>query len=59
MTLEEVAAELRYSPLTIKKNFRKVQEYLKKKYGIILTKWRVGMDVEYEIEYEESDEDEE
>lgn len=55
MTLREVAQQLGKSESTIYKNFKTVRERLKKK-GIILTKW--GKD-DYEIEYEEIDEDEE
>ncbi len=52
MTLKEVAQQLRYSPNTIYKNFKQVQETLKKK-GIILTRWGKGEYTEYEIEYED------
>lgn len=55
MTLKEVAQQLGKSESTIYRNFARTQEALKKK-GIILTKW--GKD-DYEIEYEEIDEDEE
>ena len=55
MTLREVAQQLGKSESTIYKNFKRTQETLKKK-GIILTKW--GAD-DYEIEYEEQDEDKE
>ena len=55
MTLREVAQQLGQSESTIYKNFKRTQETLKKK-GIILTKW--GVD-DYEIEYEEQDEDKE
>ena len=58
MTLKEVAQQLRYSPLTISRNFYRVQETLKKK-GIILMKWGWGKDVDYEIEYEELEDDDE
>ena len=52
MTLREVAQQLGKSESTI---YKRTQETLKKK-GIILTKW--GVD-DYEIEYEEQDEDKE
>lgn len=55
MTLREVAQQLGKSESTIYKNFKRTQETLKKK-GVILTKW--GVD-DYEIEYEEQDEDKE
>ena len=55
MTLREVAQQLGKSESTIYKNFKRTQETLKKK-SIILTKW--GVD-DYEIEYEEQDEDKE
>ena len=55
MTLREVAQQLGKSESTIYKNFKRTQETLKKK-GIILTKWSVD---DYEIEYEEQDEDKE
>lgn len=55
MTLREVAQQLGKSESTIYKNFKRTQKTLKKK-GIILTKW--GVD-DYEIEYEEQDEDKE
>ena len=51
MTLREVAQQLGKSESTIYKNFKRTQETLKKK-GI----W--GVD-DYEIEYEEQDEDKE
>lgn len=55
MTLKEVAQQLGKSEGTIYRNFKRTQETLLKK-GIILTKW--GKD-DYELEYEEIDEDEE
>ncbi len=52
MTLKEAAQQLRYSETTLYKNFKRVQQTLKKK-GIILTRWGKGENAEYEIEYEE------
>ncbi len=57
MTLKEVAQQLGKSELTIYRNFKRTQENLAK-HGIILTKWGRGEYTEYEIEYEELDEDE-
>lgn len=56
MTLEEVALQLGKSKSTLKSNFIRTQQNLKKK-GIILTKWGNGKNAEYEIEYEESDDE--
>lgn len=61
MTLEQVAYELGYKPSTIKKNFKRTQEQLRKE-GIILTKDRFGYyfkmpdELDYiEEEYEEKE----
>ena len=54
MTLREVALLLGKSESTLKRNFRRTQENLKKK-GIILMKWGEGKDAEYEVEYEALD----
>lgn len=56
MTLKEVAQILGKEPSTIYKNFFRTQKTLAKK-GIILTKWGSGKDTEYEIEYEDLDEE--
>jgi hypothetical protein len=58
MTLKEVARQLGKSEKTIYYNFPRTQEALRKK-GIILSRWGRGKDVEYEIEYEEINEDSE
>jgi predicted transcriptional regulator len=56
MTLREVAQQLGKSEKTIYKNFHRTQETLAKK-GIILTKWGKGENTEYEIEYDELEEE--
>lgn len=58
MTLREVAYLLGKSEKTIQKNLRRTQDTLRKR-GIILTKWGEGKNAEYDLEYEERDEDEE
>jgi AraC-like DNA-binding protein len=58
MTLKEVARQLGKSENTIYKNFNVTQENLAKK-GILLMKWGRGKTLEYELEYEEVEEDEE
>lgn len=52
MTLEEMAKELNRSPKTIYKNWERTVATFAKK-GIILTRWGWGKNIEYEIEYEE------
>ena len=54
MTLREAAALLGLHESTLKKNFYRTQRNLQKK-GILLMKWGVGKDAEYEIEYERYD----
>ena len=56
MTLEEVAQVLRYEPITLERNLARVQKTLRKK-GIILMKWGRGKTAEYDIEYEEKDDE--
>lgn len=55
MTLKEVALLLGYSEQTLKDQFPKTQERLRKR-GILLMKWGRGKDAEYEIEYTAFDE---
>jgi hypothetical protein len=55
MTLKEVALLLGYSEQTLKDQFPKTQENLKKK-GILLMKWGRGKDATYEVEYPALDE---
>ena len=55
MTLKEVALLLGYSEQTLKDQFPKTQERLRKR-GILLMKWGRGKDAEYEIEYAAFDE---
>ena len=57
MTIEEVAQALGREKVTLLRNFRRTQRALAKK-GIILMKWGWGEDAEYEIEYEDCDEEE-
>lgn len=57
MTLKEAAQQLGKSENTIYKNFKRTQETLEK-YGIILTRWGRGKTADYQIEYEEMEEDE-
>ena len=52
MTLEEMAKELNRSPKTIYHNWERTVTTFAKK-GIILTRWGWGKNIEYEIEYEE------
>ena len=56
MTLKEIAFLLGKSEKTIEKNLKRTQDTLRKK-GIILIKWGRGEDADYELEYEERDED--
>ena len=55
MTLKEVALLLGYSEQTLRDQFPKTQERLRKR-GILLMKWGRGKDAEYEIEYSAFDE---
>lgn len=57
MTLDEVAQLLGKEKSTIYYNLSRTQKTLAKK-GIILTRWGRGEDAEYEIEYEEREEEE-
>ena len=57
MTSKEAAQQLRYEEKSFIKNFKRIQQALKKK-GIIVTKWGRGKDAEYEIEYEELEDEE-
>ena len=57
MTLEEVAEELGKCKKTIYYNLARTQKNLAKK-GIILSKWGWGKNAEYEIEYEDVEEEE-
>lgn len=57
MTLEEVAQLLGRDKNTIYYNFSRTQRTLAKK-GIILMRWGRGEDANYEIEYEEREEEE-
>lgn len=52
MTLKEVAFTLGLKESTLRKQFPRTQETLRKK-GIIITKWGYGKNAEYDIEYEE------
>lgn len=56
MTLEELAKEVGKSEKTLYKQWKRTQINLAKK-GIIITRWGRGQDIEYEVEYEEIDED--
>lgn len=57
MTLDEVAQVLGCKKNTLVQNFPRCQRTLAKK-GIILMKWGWGKKAEYEIEYEDRDEEE-
>lgn len=57
MKLEELAQILGREKVTLGRNFPRTQQALAKK-GIIITKWGWGEDAEYEIEYEEREEEE-
>ena len=52
MTIKEVALQLGLKESTLKRNFPRTQETLRKK-GIILMRWGYGKKAEYDIEYEE------
>ena len=52
MTIKEVALQLGLKESTLRKNFPRTQETLRKK-GIILMRWGYGKKAEYDIEYEE------
>lgn len=58
MTLDELAQTLGREKTTLVQQFSRTQRILAKK-GIILMKWGRGKNAEYEIEYEERDEEEE
>lgn len=51
-----MARELNRSPKTIYHNWERTRDTFLKK-GIVLTRWGRGKNIEYEIEYEEIDED--
>ena len=59
MTLKQAARELRMKENTIKNQYNRTVENLKKK-GVILTRWKTDVRgvYEYEIEYEEYEDDE-
>lgn len=57
MTLDELAQTLGREKTTLVQQFSRTQRMLAKK-GIILMKWGRGKNAEYEIEYEERDEEE-
>lgn len=57
MTLKEAAQQLGVSENTLYKNFKRTQETLEK-YGIVVTRWGRGKTADYQIEYEEMEEDE-
>ena len=57
MDLKEAARTLRISEKTLYYNFKRTQDNLLKE-GILLSRWGRGKDVEYEIEYEELEEEE-
>lgn len=50
MTLQEAAAQLGISEITLSRNFPRTQQNLQKK-GIIVMKWGWGKKAEYDIEY--------
>ena len=52
MTIKEVALQLGLKESTLRRNFPRTQETLRKK-GIILMRWGYGKKAEYDIEYEE------
>ena len=56
MTLEELAQILGRDKITLSRNFPRTQQALANK-GIIITKWGWGDKAEYEIEYEEREEE--
>ena len=56
MTLAELARELDRSEKTIYKNWARTRDTFAKK-GVIITRWGRGKNIEYEVEYEEIDED--
>ena len=58
MTLREVAHLLGMKENTIYKNLRRTQDNLRKK-GIYLSRWGTGKDADYELEYEELEDEEE
>lgn len=57
MDLKEVCLLLGKSESTLTDHFKRTQDTLRKK-GILLSRWGRGKDVEYEIEYEELEEEE-
>ena len=57
MTLKEAAQQLGVSENTLYKNFKRTQETLEK-YGIVVTRWGRGKTADYQIEYEEMEDDE-
>lgn len=57
MNLKEVCLLLGKSESTLTDHFKRTQDTLRKK-GILLSRWGRGKDVEYEIEYEELEEEE-
>ena len=57
MTLKELANMLDRSEKTIYKQWKRTQKAFAKK-GIIITRWGKGENIEYEVEFEEMEEDE-
>lgn len=52
MTAAEVASRLGLKESTVVNQFNRTQERLRKR-GIVLMKWGIGKDAEYDIEYDD------